>query len=283
MGGMPMRVGLACILLTLLVAVHAREDPFAAGNGSSTGNTGATGDSDVEASFEQPIFSGPQGVADVNVTRLEYMGLGGSFYVANPLPPTGAVNFACSLGYLPEAFRGAYVAMGSAFYNKGFACGQCIRLQCDDEGCEEVGKQMTAMVVDLCGNCFDADLSLAQPLFQNLTGSRGPNALISWEWVPCGELLQGNIKMMQKPGGTAFYQAFSFANSRQPVVAVRINNQLLKHNSGGNWWEWNPGQAINPRGPFKLDLLGNNRQVLSVVINQLRPTDLGVQFRGSEA
>lgn len=49
MGGMPMRVGLACILLTLLVAVHAREDPFAAGNGSSTGNTGATGDSDVEA------------------------------------------------------------------------------------------------------------------------------------------------------------------------------------------------------------------------------------------
>ena len=38
---------------------------------------------------------------------------------------------------------------------------------------------------------------------------------MSWEWVPCGNLIQGNIKMLQKPGGTAYYQAFSFSNTKQ--------------------------------------------------------------------
>ncbi len=41
----------------------------------------------------------------------------------------GAVGFACSLGYLSPAFLGAYVGVGTLAYNKGYACGQCIKLQ----------------------------------------------------------------------------------------------------------------------------------------------------------
>lgn len=61
------------------------------------------------------------------------------------------MNYACSFGFLSPAFRGNYVGLGATFYNKGFACGQCIMLQCDDAACKQPGKQLLAMVVDLCG------------------------------------------------------------------------------------------------------------------------------------
>lgn len=38
---------------------------------------------------------------------------------------------------------------------------------------------------------------------------------ISWDWASCDDLIEGNIMMLQKPGGSAYYQAFNFANSRQ--------------------------------------------------------------------
>lgn len=41
--------------------------------------------------------------------------------------------------------------LSSTFYNKGFGCGQCVKLQCDDQACAQLGRQVLAMVVDLCG------------------------------------------------------------------------------------------------------------------------------------
>lgn len=43
--------------------------------------------------------------------------------------------------------------------------------------------------------------------------------------------------------------------------------------------EWNPGKAINPRGPFQLALLGANKQVLRATFKELRSQDLKVQFK----
>lgn len=68
-------------------------------------------------------------------------------------------------------------------------------------------------------------------------------------------------------------------DSMQVVVAARLNGKLLKRSASGNWWEYNPGQAINPRGPFRLELLGRNREVLRVSLPQLRSSNLGVQFK----
>lgn len=35
-------------------------------------------------------------------------------------------------------------------------------------------------VVDLCGDCYDADISIATPLFANLTGMNTPSAQVGW-------------------------------------------------------------------------------------------------------
>lgn len=45
--------------------------------------------------------------------------------------------------------------------------------------------------------------------------------------------------------------------------------------------EWNPGKAINPKGPFQLALLGSNKQVLRVTFKELRSQDLKVQFKAA--
>ncbi|GAB4818173.1 hypothetical protein N2152v2_005219 [Parachlorella kessleri] len=284
-----MKAHLCTLLALLLFSCLAVQPLNAQETDSGTPAPPASTDEfgDVSAFFGTSPSPGPPAAFGVALApaedrkRLKYQGTGTTSYQPDPIPTSGAVGFACSLGYLSPAFLGAYVGVGTLAYNKGYACGQCIKLQCDDAACAQPGKQLIANVVDLCGDCFDADLSIAQPLFQNLTGARGPSASISWEWVACPDLIQGNIKMLQKPQGTAYYQAFSFANSIQPVIAVRMNGQLLKRSASGNWWEWNPGQAINPRGPFKVDLLGANKQVLSVTLPTLRSLDLGVQFRPS--
>lgn len=40
-------------------------------------------------------------------------------------------------------------------------------------------------------------------------------AQVSWEWASCGDLIEGNIMMLVKPGGTVYFQAVNFANSKQ--------------------------------------------------------------------
>ena len=57
-----------------------------------------------------------------------------------------------------------------------------------------------------------------------------------------------------------------------------MNGDRLRH-STSNYWDWNPGQAINPKGPFEIALLGANRQVLRIRTAQLRTQDLKVQFK----
>jgi hypothetical protein len=133
----------------------------------------------------------------------------------------------------------------------------------------------------MCGECWDADLTVATPLFRSLVGrepSPNPSVAISWEFVDCSPQINGTIKMLQKPNGSAYYQAFNFANSAQVIIAARVNGQLLKHESN-NFWSWSPvGGPINPRGPFEFDLMGANKEVLRPRLPQLRSADLGVQF-----
>jgi hypothetical protein len=84
--------------------------------------------------------------------------------------------------------------------------------------------------------------------------------------------------MLVKPGGSAYYQAFNFANSRHVIQAVQVNGQRLKHESD-HYWSWSPtGGPIDPRGPFDFAFLGANRQVLRVRVGQLVSQDLKIQF-----
>lgn len=194
------------------------------------------------------------------------------------------MNLACGFGYVDPSFQAAYVGIGASFYNRGFSCGRCVKIQCDDISCEEPGRQAVAQVVDNCGECFDADMTVATPLFTELTGRQpnvNPSVTLSWEFIDCSPYINTTIKMLVKPGGSAYYQAFNFANSRYVITAAQINGQRLKHESD-NYWSWSPtGGPIDPRGPFSIALLGENRQVLRVRIGQLRSQDLKVQFASS--
>lgn len=141
--------------------------------------------------------------------------------------------------------------------------------------------------------CFvtyaDADINIAQPLFEKLAGrppnaagavgfGGGPSLQVSWDFVDCGELINGTIKMLVKPGGSAYFQSLNFANSREMITAVQVNGELLRH-STSNYWDWSPARGpIAPRAGFNIALLGANREILRARIPQLRSQDIGVQF-----
>ena len=219
---------------------------------------------------------------------------------------------------MPPA-QAAYVGLGPSFFQQGAACGRCIKIQCDDVTCASPGSAsaVVALVVDLCGargggiccagaprcagalclrgslttcclpacphagQCFDADLSIATPLFRNISGrdpGANPSVQASWQFLSpseCKQYISGSIKMLVKPGGgrgtpacdsqrtrscagrpvlaplacwapgparqlpppplaagTAYYQAFSFSNTLEPIVAVQARTRLPSCSSG---------------------------------------------------
>ena len=97
---------------------------------------------------------------------------------------------------------------------------------------------------------MDADLNIGYPLFEKISGrtaNANPNLALSWQFIDCSPYINSTIKMLVKPGGNAYYQAFNFANSRQVITAVQVNGQLLRHETN-NYWSWSPSSgAINPR------------------------------------
>jgi hypothetical protein len=228
-----------------------------------------------------PIFTsrGPDRKA-----RLEYPSIGTVGYGMEPMQSFGGVGLSCGFGFIDEYFRGRFVAIGKSFYNQGFTCGRCVKVQCDDVSCAEPGKTAIAQVVDLCGECFDGDMTIGGSLFKEVVGRNpnpNPSVALSWEFTDCSPFINSTIKMLTKPGGSAYYQAFNFANARQPILAVQVNGDRLRHETN-NFWSWNPSRgAINPRGPFDVALLGANRQVLRVRLPSLRSTDMKIQFASS--
>jgi hypothetical protein len=124
-------------------------------------------------------------------------------------------------------------------------------VQCDDVTCARPGAQAVAQIVDACGGtCFDADMTVATPLFEKLAGrpaNPNPSLAISWDYVDCSPFLNTTIKMLVKPGGSAYFQSFNFANSRQVITAVQVNGQRLRHETN-NYWSWTPtGKPIDPK------------------------------------
>ncbi|KAL4434342.1 hypothetical protein ABPG75_000783 [Micractinium tetrahymenae] len=213
--------------------------------------------------------------------RLAYQGTATVAYSQTPISPYQAVSLGCGLGYISPTFQSDYVGVSPDIFHDAAACGRCLRIQCDDASCANPGKQMPALVVDLCGSCTGLDMSVSFPLFVNLTGrDPGPNPSIvmSWDLIPCGNLTVGTIKMLLKKGGQAFYQAFGFSNSAVPIVGVAVNGTRLQHGSD-NYWQWNPGSPIDPLAPLDIALAGSSRQVLRVRLPSLRSADLGVQFK----
>ncbi|PRW58855.1 Endoglucanase 1 [Chlorella sorokiniana] len=62
--------------------------------------------------------------------------------------------------------------------------------------------------------------------------------------------------------------------------SIVVNSQRLVRSSAG-WWDWNPGQPINPSAPLDVALQGGNKEVLRARVPALRNADLGVQFKAS--
>lgn len=217
--------------------------------------------------------------------RLKYKGVGTVGYSSSPLSNFGASNMGCALGYVNDNFTTNYVSVGPSFFNQGYSCGLCLQLQCDDASCAEPGRREIVQVVDYCGNCYDADLTIATPLFTRLTGRAplpNPSALVSWQWVDCAPYTNGTIKMLVKTGGNAYYQAVSFANSIYTITAAQLNGNNLVHGSD-NYWSWNPTAAINPNGPFQLALLASDGQIKQLTLPALQSTDLGFQWTAAAA
>ena len=77
-------------------------------------------------------------------------------------------------------------------------------MQCDDVTCAAPGAQAVAQIVDACGECFDADMNIATPLFAKLAGREpnpNPSLAVSWDYVDCSAYINTSIKMLVKPGG----------------------------------------------------------------------------------
>ena len=224
-----------------------------------------------------------------NLTRLENKGVGTMAYSYEPISPFGAMELSCSTGFVEPIFQGAYVGLSEQFYREGGSCGACVEISCDDSSCGEPGRKAFATVVDLCGRCFGADMNIATPLFSNLTLQdpaleiTNRQIAVSWRFVDCSPFIEGTIKMLVKPDGNAYFQAFSFSNSRQPIVAATLLQgngvpPVRLRRSTSNWWEYNPGKVIDASASYGLALLGANRQVLQIVLRGLVNQDLGVQY-----
>ncbi|KAL4423245.1 hypothetical protein ABPG77_000037 [Micractinium sp. CCAP 211/92] len=218
--------------------------------------------------------------------RLTYQGVATVAYAQQPISPYQAVALGCGLGFVSPTFQATrasnYVGVSPDIFHNAAACGQCLRIQCDDASCASPGRQMPALVVDLCGSCTGLDMSISYPLFVNLTGrdpGPTPSIVMSWDLIPCANLTSGTIKMLLKKGGQAYYQAFGFSNSAVPIVGVAVNGTRLQHGSD-NYWQWNPGSPIDPLAPLDIALAGSDREVLRVRLPSLRSADLGVQFKG---
>jgi len=145
--------------------------------GNSTNSTHSYG---VAPQFNQ---TGPGAL-----TRLNYTGTGTVGYDQAPIASSGAVSLSCGFGYIDAAFQAAYIGIGSAYYNRGYSCGRCVQLQCDDITCAHPGAQGVAQIVDMCGECQDADITIATPLFESLAGRPSnptPSIAVSWQFVDC--------------------------------------------------------------------------------------------------
>lgn len=222
-------------------------------------------------------------IVNGDLGRLSMPGLASPGYSSRPMSSYGAVSLSCGLGYVEEPFRTRYLAVSPSMYNDGFSCGRCVKLQCDDLSCKEPGKQLVATIVDQGGELFDGDVTISGSLFNELTGrdiSVNPTIAVSWNFVSCEDFIDSALKMLVKPGGSAYYQALSFSNSRQPILAVMVNGDRLRHESN-HYWSWNPSKPINPRGGFDVAILGANKQVLRARLPTLRSSDLGIQFARS--
>lgn len=247
----------------------------AASNNNDTGNTSAT---------IEPLPLSEETPSSPTSPPLENTGYAIASYEERPVNISSSViDLACTNAYLSPFFQPAYVGVGPMFYNKGFSCGRCILIQCNnDSTCAETNSKVIATIVDLCGECVDGDLTIFGALFSRLAGRDAhpnPRLAISWQFTDCSPFINSSIKMLVKPNGSPYYQAFNFANSRQPITAVQVNGQRLKHENN-NYWSWNPtGGSINPwSGPFTFALLGDNGQVLKFRIASLKSQDTKVQF-----
>ncbi|KAI3434688.1 hypothetical protein D9Q98_002751 [Chlorella vulgaris] len=221
--------------------------------------------------------------ANSSYVRLRYKARAISAYSPEPVPTSGVQRLGCGFGWLDPSFSGAYIGVGSSAFSGGTACGRCVEVQCDDQACSDPGSSLVVQIVDLCGDCFGADISLSMPAFLNFTGAApasNPTLEVSWEFVDCSDLIDGTIKMLVKRGGNAYYQSFNFANARVPIAAVAVNGDRLRR-STSNWWDWNPGAPIDPRGPFEIALLSSNREVLRIKVTRLQSQDVGVQFKSA--
>jgi hypothetical protein len=64
-------------------------------------------------------------------SRLSYTGVGTVAFAPQPIPTYGAQSLGCGFGYVSLNFTAAYIGVGPSFYQQGFACGRCVKLQCE--------------------------------------------------------------------------------------------------------------------------------------------------------
>jgi hypothetical protein len=151
-------------------------------------------------------------------------------------------------------------------YRTGELCGLCMRIWCVDSVCEDsLITNRTFMVTDSCQDCRGNDIVTSARGYQWLTGinyNDNPSVQVAWEFTPCGDLLQGGIKMWPSDNNAPVFLGLNFSNIKQLIAGVRINGMQMQRTNYGYWVIDTPGEEIPLRPPvsFCSILLHNAEQ-----------------------
>ncbi len=50
------------------------------------------------------------------------------------------------LGYVGPAFQEAFAGVSPTVFSKGYSCGRCVRLQCTDQICDNLGQEIILLI-----------------------------------------------------------------------------------------------------------------------------------------
>jgi hypothetical protein len=89
-----------------------------------------------------------------------------------------------------------------------------------DPGCPTQGVAVKMLLVDLCPECHFGDIDMSYPAYRAVTGTFPNRLKVEWDFVECGDDMQGKIWMHPKDGEASTSLQLFFAY----FVFVAINS-----------------------------------------------------------
>lgn len=233
-----------------------------------------------------PLDSPPPPLSEAQlaaIPRLKQLPQGTATVVAQrTVSNFDGVGMACGTGYLNDHFKDHFVGLPVALFANASRCGTCVDVFCVDTVCSSpLLANKTFMVVDECRECTGASLVMSAPGAAALSGvsvDLNPSIQVAWEPTPCGDLIQGGIRMLPSPNNNPVFLSLNFSNLKALLAGVRVNGLALAPTDHNAWVIDTLGRPIPLRSPYTLQLAAQGGQQLSVRVAALSAQDLGVNF-----